>query len=130
MINLFPTRCNLCSGAVEYISNAKIYGREYGSGKCYLCTKCGAYVGTHKPRPKEALGVLADEPMRALKISCHELFDARWQGKPNAAGKRSALYRWLANKLGIDVSNCHFGHFDLPTLQRAHTILQEASSNE
>ena len=49
MIDKYPTVCNLCGGKVIYTSNARIYGKEYGSGKCYLCTNCGAYVGTHKP---------------------------------------------------------------------------------
>lgn len=66
-MDLHPTVCNLCGGSVVYTSNAEIYGREYGSGKCYLCTQCGAYVGTHKPRPQEALGLLADERMRKEK---------------------------------------------------------------
>lgn len=44
MINTHPTRCNICGGPVTYGSNARIYGREYGSGYCYLCQSCGAYV--------------------------------------------------------------------------------------
>jgi hypothetical protein len=87
MIDLFPTKCNLCSGTVEYVTNAKVYGKEYGSGKCYLCTSCGAYVGTHKPRPKEALGLLANEPMRKGKTLCHELFDSKWKCRKNAHKK-------------------------------------------
>ena len=46
MINTHPTRCNICGGAVTYGSNSRIYGREYGSGYCYLCEQCGAYVGS------------------------------------------------------------------------------------
>lgn len=75
MINTQPEVCNLCGGKVIYTSNARVYhGREYGSGYCYLCLACGAYVGTHKPHPKEALGLLADERMRKGKIMCHALF--------------------------------------------------------
>ena len=73
MINTHPTRCNICGGPVTYGSNARIYGREYGSGYCYLCERCGAYVGTHKPRPREALGLLANEPMRTGKKMCHAI---------------------------------------------------------
>jgi hypothetical protein len=75
-IDLCPTKCNICGGKVVYTSNAEIYGKEYGSGKCYLCQNCRAYVGTHKPRPKEALGVLADGRMRKGKMCCHEIFDS------------------------------------------------------
>ena len=71
MIDLHPTKCNLCSGKVVLISNAKIYGREYGSGLCYFCTECGAYVGTHGPRPTEALGILSNKEMRETKVNYH-----------------------------------------------------------
>ena len=88
MINTNPTRCNICGGPVTYGSNARVYGREYGSGYCYLCERCGAYVGTHKPRPREALGLLADEPMRTGKKMCHAIFDSFWKGnqKPERSG--------------------------------------------
>lgn len=56
-MNLNPTKCNICDGKVIYTSNKIIYGKEFGSGKCYYCTECGAYVGTHKSRSKEALGL-------------------------------------------------------------------------
>lgn len=52
-----PTVCNICGGKVSYVSNARVYGSRYGSGWCYLCESCGAYVGTHGPRPREALGI-------------------------------------------------------------------------
>ena len=130
MIDLYPTTCNLCGGKVIYTSNATIYGKEYGSGRCYLCTSCRAYTGTHKPRPREALGILADEDMRRTKIACHALFDVRWQGKPKANKKRKDLYAWLAGKMGIPVGECHFGWFDINQLQKAYDILMETSDQE
>ena len=65
-IDLHPKKCNICGGLVIYTNNNLIYGKSYGSGKCYLCTQCGSYVGTHEPRPTEALGLLADSQMRTL----------------------------------------------------------------
>ena len=91
-IDLHPRRCNICGGEVIFTSNAKIYGREYGSGKCYLCTRCGAYVGTHEPRPTEALGILADEKMRALKMEAHDLFDQLWLNKKDRRSARQQAY--------------------------------------
>lgn len=123
-VNLYPTRCNLCGGKVIYTSNSTIYGKEYGSGKCYLCTSCKAYVGTHKPRPKEALGILANARMRKGKMMCHEIFDSKWKGKNKAQKKRKDLYFWLAKKLDIPLDMCHFGYFDLETLLRAYKALQ------
>lgn len=121
---LWPKICNLCGGKVVYTSNAVVYGREYGSGRCYLCTQCGAFVGTHRPWPREALGILADKPMRELKVVCHGLFDAYWKGKPKARKKREDLYAWLAGQLGIPLELCHFGYFDLKTLERAFAVLK------
>lgn len=125
MINEYPTRCNICGGDVIFTSNARVYGREYGSGKCYLCTQCGAYVGTHKPHPRKALGLLADAKMRKGKMMCHEIFDSKWKGKPKAHKKRNDLYAWLAKKMEIPVEDCHFGHFNLEQLRKAYIILRE-----
>ena len=119
MIDLQPTRCNICGGKVIFTSNAEIYGRPYGSGKCYLCLECGAYVGTHRPRPTEALGILADKQMRDWKIVCHNLFDKLWKGKRHAVRLRRYYYNRLAVELNIPVSECHFGYFDLPMLLRS-----------
>ena len=126
MIDLQPTKCNICGGEVIYTSNSKIYGREYGSGKMYFCTKCGAYVGTHIPRPKEAFGILANEEMREMKKKCHSLFDEKWIHEKNIKQKKKArknAYKWLADKLGITVDNCHFGYFDMELLQKSYEIL-------
>lgn len=123
MIDKYPKTCNLCGGPVIFTSNAVIYGREYGSGRCYLCTKCGAFVGTHKPWPREAMGLLADERMRKGKKLCHSLFDPFWRGKPKAQKKRQDLYFWLSKELDIPFEDCHFGHFDLERLRAAYRIL-------
>ncbi len=120
-----PTVCNICGGKVSYVSNARVYGSRYGSGWCYLCESCGAYVGTHGPRPREAMGILADKRMRRLKMECHELFDRTWE--TNA--ERRERYARLANRLGIPVAECHFGYFDAPMLERALAILKEEGND-
>ena len=122
-MNLQPTVCNICGGKVEYISNDKIYGRRYGSGYCYHCTKCGAYVGTHKSRPRIAFGVLANKEMWEMKMACHEAFDALW----DTSKQRKRLYKKLAKRLNIDVADCHFGYFDLDMLNLAYIIITEDS---
>ena len=120
MINLYPTKCNLCGGEVIYTTNDKIYGKPYGSGYCYLCTKCGAYVGTHVHRTKQALGILANKDMRLMKMKCHELFDRLWSNQKS----RDKAYGWLADKMGIEKRYCHFGYFDLQQLEQAYEILE------
>ena len=123
MVNLHPTKCNLCSGRVIYTTNDRVYGKRYGSGYCYYCTKCGAYVGTHGPRPRDALGLLADEQMRKAKIACHDIFDSKWRKHVKAHKKRDDLYYWLAQKLDIPLDECHFGWFDIDMLIKAYQVL-------
>lgn len=126
MINLQPTKCNICGGKVIYTSNSMIYGKEYGSGKMYYCTNCGAYVGTHKPRPTEALGILGNEEMRELKMKCHYIFDQQWKNISNGKKRHYArvnAYKELAKALGIRLEECHFGYFDMEMLQKAYMIL-------
>lgn len=130
MIDLHPKTCNLCGGEVIYTRNAVVYGREYGSGWCYLCQNCGAYVGTHKPRPREALGLLADADMRNGKMLCHSLFDPLWKGKPKAGKKRKDLYFWLSRKMNIPYAECHFGYFDIRKLRQAYKILLDVQGKE
>lgn len=122
MIDLHPKICNLCGGEVELIPNKLIYGKSYGSGLCYHCKSCGAYVGTHKVRPNEALGILADKPMREMKMKCHFLFDKRWEGRKHYT--RNLCYQRLAQKMGIPHEECHFGWFNMEQLQQAYEILE------
>ena len=132
MINTKPTKCNLCGGVVVYASNSVIYGKEYGSGKCYLCKECGAYVGTHRPRPTEALGLLADKEMRDMKMKCHDLFDKKWKSEKNSRKRhiaRRKAYAELADKLNISVNECHFGYFDINMLNKAYGILSTGSDS-
>lgn len=132
LLELKPSKCNLCNGKVIYTSNARIYGTEYGSGMMYYCTKCKAYVGTHKPRPKEALGLLANKEMRDMKCKCHELFDKKWKNEPTSKKRfkaRRNAYRELAKKLNIDLGECHFGYFDLDTLKRVYRLLESEETD-
>lgn len=78
-------------------------------------------MGTHKPWPDKALGILSNKEMRNAKESCHALFDSYWQ---NGKIKRKAAYNKLADALGIPVEQCHFGYFDMDMLNRAYAIIQ------
>lgn len=127
MIDLHPTKCNLCGGKVVYIRNDKIYGKLYGSGYCYYCTECGAYVGTHIPMQKQAMGLLANKEMRMLKVRCHSIFDNIWKHEgtfKKRRKKRRECYKRLAAALGIEENECHFGYFDIDMLLRALKVLE------
>ncbi|MBY9079539.1 hypothetical protein KIH86_03840 [Paenibacillus sp. HN-1] len=115
-----PTTCPYCNSPVILTSNAVIYGREYGNGRCYKCTACDAYVGVHN-QTTIPLGRLANREMRELKMKCHSLFDPVW--KLNKSIKREFAYRCLANALGIPMNECHFGWFDRDMLLKALFVL-------
>lgn len=119
------TKCNLCGGDVEYISNDLIFGKRYGSGYAYRCINCGAYVGTHKNSPKKAMGILADEEMRSLRIRCHGLFDSMWK----TAKERTKAYYLLAEAIGIS-GGCHFSWMTKDELKSAVRYLEIATGKE
>lgn len=69
-----PTICRYCGSPVVYTSNAEIYGREYGNGKCYLCRNCRAFVGVHTGTDTP-LGTLANDELRQYRKTAHYWFD-------------------------------------------------------
>ena len=123
MIELHPKKCNICGGDVVYTEVAKVYGKRnlkyQTSGYCYHCTCCGAVVGTHKARPDEAMGLLADKEMAQLRQKCHDMFDKLWKTRE----ERTAMYHKLADELGIPFEECHFAYFTKDQLQKIDTIL-------
>lgn len=103
--------CRYCEGPVELVRHREVYGRDYGKWPyLYLCRSCGAYVGLH-PHTQKALGSLADAELReARKIWKGPFLDVT---EGVFQGDRSAAYRWLAEALGIDAEDCHWGLFEV-----------------
>jgi len=118
-----PTICDFCGSPVIFTSNAEIYGKEYGSGKCYKCTSCDSYVGVHE-NTLIPLGRLANKELRKLKKQCHNMFDPIWNNNNNKYINREQAYGRLANLLGIPASDCHFGWFDKDMLLRCLDIMK------
>ena len=117
-----PILCPYCGAPVIFTSNAAVYGKEYGNGKCYKCTACDAYVSIHRGTDIP-MGRLANQELRDLKIQCHALFDPIWKNKGPVS--REQAYSWLARALGIPPRECHFGWFDKPALLRCLEILRD-----
>lgn len=114
-----PTTCRFCKGSVKLISNAEIYGREYGWPLTYRCECCGARVGTH-PGTDIPLGTLADETTQRARKAAHAAFDVLWKGK--TAWHRSQAYKALAKELGIQ--SAHISWFDADLCNRVVRICQ------
>lgn len=117
--------CPYCGGQVVYGSNAELYGREYGNGRCYFCKECGASVGVfnnskHKPTRKP-LGLLSTWEMKALMQECRANFDSVWQSRQYT---RRGCYQRLAKLMGIEWGHCHFSYFNEADLKRALKIVK------
>lgn len=115
-----PSKCPDCGGKVTYGKMADFGIQPYQSGYCYICLACGSYVGTHKNRPKEALGRISDRKTRQLRVKCHNEFDRHWQ---STAGKNRLYYK-LSKELGIKTEDCHFGYMDYEELRAAYDIMR------
>ena len=96
-------------------------------GHRYICDDCQAWVGCHKDgRPK---GTLANAELRQARIDAHRAFDPLWQACMRLRGwgkrrSRTTAYRWLAERLGLTVEECHIGMFDLAQCQRVVFVCQ------
>lgn len=58
----------------------------------------------------------ADSELRRAKRETHAAFDPIWKEKHKS---RTGAYEWLASVLGIEVTDCHIGMFDIDTCRLA-----------
>ena len=106
--NSYFVECNYCFGKAPLVDSAVIYGKSYGM--VYYCKPCEAYVGVHKgSRDFKPLGFLANQYLRTLRRNAHTLFDQLWKNK---AMLRPEAYKWLSEKMGMEVKKTHIGQFD------------------
>lgn len=117
-----PTICRYCGSPVVFTSNAEIYGKEYGNGKCYLCRNCRAFVGVHTGT-ETPLGTLANEELRRYRKAAHFWFDKIWK-KPTRITTRYKAYEWLSNELGLPREKTHIGMFEKDQCEQAIKIAQ------
>ncbi len=119
--------CPYCHGKSELIDSANVYnGRSYGL--VFACLPCQAWVGVHKGS-KIALGRLAQQDLRALKMRGHAIFDPIWRGwielgDPKDVARNKA-YKWLAGLLNIPVEECHFGYFNEERCEKAIYLMED-----
>lgn len=117
--------CDYCGQPAERVTGAEIYPRrpDLAGKTLWRCEPCGAYVGCH-PGTDKPLGRLADAELRRAKMAAHAAFDPLWR---SGDMRRGQAYRWLAERLGIDSSECHIGMMDAATCRRVAAVCQEAS---
>lgn len=119
-----PTTCNVCNeNTITCCTNDVIYqGRKYGDWPwIYLCTSCRSYVGLH-PFTNIPLGTLATYEVRNARTTTKGLLYKLMSAKKL---NRTQAYQKLADTMGIPVSECHFGWFDVDQCQQAREALEQ-----
>lgn len=147
-----PLVCPYCQAPAALVGGQALYPHrpDLAARRFWLCSPCDAYVGCHAqgaPVPQRngvkvvsdgtlPLGTLANAALRALRKSCHEVFDsATWKkaAPPEAteAGEpaqppvnRYHAYKWLANQLCISPDKCHIAMFDESTCERMLALMR------
>lgn len=126
--------CPYCGARTEMVRSAVIYGAKAPDyGPMWTCgnrPRCRAWVGCH-PSTDVPLGRLADGNLRQLKQLVHEHLDPLWKVAGDTSSKRSRnqrrgeVYRWLAERMGMDRNLCHVGYFSPAECRTAATICRE-----
>lgn len=103
-------RCPYCGSTAILKPDSVVYGNHARGRMVYVCShypQCDAYVGVHPgtPTPK---GTLANKALREKRIKAHQVFDQIWK---RGILTRSEAYRWIADKLCIDLCHAHIGQF-------------------
>jgi hypothetical protein len=116
-----------CGARARLESNAVRYGRPYGNGLCWICSRwpvCSGYVGAHPDgRP---LGTLADATTMRLRQRLHAQVDPLWQvgtRRQRRAARRS-VYRWLGQILDLTGPDCHIAQLDRDACVRALEMIR------
>lgn len=121
-------KCRYCGNDAKFVDNKEIYGRRYGdkSWMAWWCKPCDARVGVHLNDPERPLGKnLANAELRKKKMDVKNLFIEKLLGGSWQYSKRKkgSAYKRLADAMGIDVDECHFGDFELDELDVARNFL-------
>jgi len=113
-----------CGAPAELRPNSTKYGKNFGNGFAWLCSRwpeCPGYVGTHPDgRP---LGSLADPRTHRKRSDVHNVVDPLWR---DGTSSRGQVYSWLTSISGRPI---HIGELsleecdDLLTLIRRHPFV-------
>lgn len=95
-----------CGSPAKLGSNATIYGKEYGNGMAWICTRfpaCRGYVGAHNTG--DALGTIVDADTKKLRMRIHAIIDPLWREANNGRSRkrnRGSVYGWMRRIMELD----------------------------
>lgn len=103
-------RCPYCGSPVVYRSADGIYHSNEGGTMLYVCSRypeCDSYVRAHTGSGKP-MGNLANQKLRALRREAHHVFDQLYR---DGTMTKEDAYQWLADIIGVPLSQAHIGCF-------------------
>lgn len=127
-MSLTKVDCDYCQHSAQLVGGEAVYPRrpDLHHLRFWRCMPCDAWVGCHKGTERP-LGRLANAQLRTAKVTAHVAFDELWKRTtPAGSYSRTGAYRWLAERLGIEVEGCHIGMFDVKTCQRVVEICKRS----
>ena len=104
--------CNYCQAAAQLHGGKDVYPhrKDLAERNFWVCWPCEAWVGCHIGGDgQQPLGELANEELRAARMSAHVAFDPLWK---DGAMTRDAAYQWLSEVTRIPRVRCHIGMMD------------------
>jgi hypothetical protein len=124
--------CPYCNCETELVKAPDIYGPDTKiRGMFYRCVKNhDHYVGTYHFNFNRSLGRVADKELRKWKMKGHDAFDLLWKGESRKFNSRPEAYKWLAEKMGLEIEYTHFGMFDIDQCRKAINYCEKLSSGE
>lgn len=120
-----PPKCSHCGTSAKLVSGRALYShridlRSKLFWKCPVCpdSHCGCHPNSDVP-----LGTPADAITRGHRILVHQKLDPLWMlpglSWTKRRAKRKAVYKKLAETMGIPVDSCHTALFDVSTCKNA-----------
>jgi hypothetical protein len=113
--------CPYCGESARLLPKGDV-DANYPRGMVWACPPCDAWVPVHaNSLEHKPMGRLANTELRFAKAEALEAFTSLW--KAWDVDRRTA-YSWLAEKMGISMSECDFGKFDLKQCLNVFDIVQ------
>lgn len=115
-------KCPYCNKEAKFVTGEYVHPFQprHKNKNYYICVACDAYVGCHKGTRK-ALGTLANDELRILRMKVHIAFDPLWRSKVIT---RKEAYIILAKKLNISLTKCHIADFDINRCKKVLEIIK------
>lgn len=117
-----PVNCPYCLRLAKLVTGKVIYPNrpDLHKHRFWQCAPCDAWVGVHAAsKAAHPLGRLANAELRKAKMAAHAAFDPWWRSR---GMRRTAAYRDLAERMGMEKSKAHIGKMDVSDCARVVAI--------